>query len=51
MENLTKIDSELSTDHVFKVSTIKVEVKNYDIIMPQLERILRNKINHILGRQ
>jgi hypothetical protein len=38
-------------DHVFKVSTIRIEVKNYDIIMPQLERMLRNKINPILGRQ
>lgn len=35
----------------FRFSTIKVDVKNYDIIMPIFESILRDKINPILGRQ
>lgn len=35
----------------FRISTIKIEVKNYDIIMPIIENELRNKINPILGRQ
>lgn len=35
----------------FRFSTIKVDVKNYDIIMPMLEKTLREQINPILGRQ
>jgi hypothetical protein len=35
----------------FRFSTIKVDVKNYDIIMPMLEKTLRDQINPILGRQ
>lgn len=35
----------------FRFSTIKVDVTNYDIIMPMLEKSLRDKINPILGRQ
>lgn len=35
----------------FRLSTIKVEVENYGLIMPTLETMLRNKHNPILGRQ
>ncbi len=35
----------------FRVSTIKVEVDNYDIILPIVERTLRDKINPLVGRQ
>ncbi len=35
----------------FRVSTIKVAVNNYDIIIPEFERNLRNRLNPILGRQ
>lgn len=35
----------------FRLSTIRVDVKNYDLIMPQLERALRDEHNPILGRQ
>lgn len=36
---------------VFRVSAVRVNVSNYDLIMPQLETLLRNRINPILGRQ
>lgn len=35
----------------FRLSTIRVEVENYDLIMPKLEGALRDKYNPILGRQ
>ena len=35
----------------FRLSTIRVEVENYDLIMPKLEAALRNKYNPLLGRQ
>jgi hypothetical protein len=35
----------------FRLSTIRVDVKNYNIIMPYLENIFREKYNPILGRQ
>lgn len=35
----------------FRFSTIKVDVVNYDIIMPMTEKALRERINPILGRQ
>lgn len=35
----------------FKVSTIKIDVKNYDQIMPIVEKTLRDRINPIIGRQ
>ncbi|MBP8628021.1 MAG: hypothetical protein KBI04_05455 [Paludibacteraceae bacterium] len=35
----------------FRVSVVRVNVSNYDLIMPQLETLLRNRINPILGRQ
>jgi len=37
--------------HEFRVSTIKIETVNYDIIAPQFESVMRDKINPILGRQ
>ena len=39
------------TDLTFRVSTLKIDVVNYDIIMPNIERALRNKYNPILGKQ
>lgn len=38
-------------NNIFRLSTIRVQVKNYDIIMPIIESELRNKINPIIGRQ
>jgi len=35
----------------FRLSTLRVSVKNYDSIVPQLERIMRDRYNPILGRQ
>ncbi|WP_026473104.1 hypothetical protein [Alkaliflexus imshenetskii] len=35
----------------FRISSIKVDVKNYDLIVPQVEKYFRNEINPILGRQ
>jgi len=35
----------------FRLSTIPVEVKNYDLIVPKLEAALRDVHNPILGRQ
>ena len=36
---------------MFRLSTIKVEVNNYNAIMPKIESQLRNKINPLIGRQ
>jgi hypothetical protein len=36
---------------VYRVSTIEINVNNYDLIMPQFENILRDRINPILGRK
>jgi hypothetical protein len=35
----------------FRVSTINIKVDNYDLIMPQFENLMRDRINPILGRQ
>jgi len=35
----------------FRISTIEVDVKNYDQILPQIETVLRNRLNPIVGRQ
>lgn len=35
----------------FRLSTVRVDVENYDLIMPKLEAALRDKHNPILGRQ
>lgn len=34
-----------------RISTIKIKVENYNMIMPIIESELRNRINPILGRQ
>lgn len=36
---------------IFRISTIKVVVSNYDLIMPQVESLMREKYHPILGRQ
>ena len=38
-------------DQKFRVSAIKVNVKNYDLIVPQFENLLRERLNPILGRK
>lgn len=38
-------------DELFKLHTIKCEVKNYDWIVPLIESKMRNTINPLLGRQ
>jgi len=35
----------------FRISTIKLDVVNYDLIVPYFESALRNSLNPILGRQ
>jgi hypothetical protein len=35
----------------FKLSALKIEVKNYDALVPKIEWQLRNKINPIIGKQ
>jgi hypothetical protein len=39
------------TGHTFRVSTIALNVQNYDLIAPAIEKFLRDKFNPILGRQ
>ncbi|MCC5919750.1 MAG: hypothetical protein LAT68_00020 [Cyclobacteriaceae bacterium] len=38
-------------DETFRLSTVKVEVENYDAIVPRIEWQLRNRINPIIGKQ
>jgi hypothetical protein len=38
-------------DLKFRLSFIKIDVKNYNVIMPLVESQLRNRFNPILGRQ
>lgn len=38
-------------NEIFRLKTIRVEVENYDLILPILENELRNKFNPIIGRQ
>lgn len=38
-------------DEIFRLSTVKMDLKNYDSLMPLIESTLRNRINPILGRQ
>ncbi len=38
-------------NNIFRLSTIKIDVVNYNIIMPIIENEFRNKLNPILGRQ
>ncbi len=35
----------------FRISTIPLNVKNYDLILPQVEKHFRESINPILGKQ
>jgi len=35
----------------FRLSTLRIDVENYDLIMPKIEGALRNIHNPILGRQ
>lgn len=35
----------------FRVSSLKIDVKNYDVIAPYLENLLRNHWNPIVGKQ
>lgn len=37
--------------YAFQLSTVRLEVENYDLIMPSVEKALRDKFNPILGRQ
>lgn len=38
-------------DHIFRLKVCKVSVTNYDAIVPQIERQLRNRINPLIGKQ
>jgi len=38
-------------DAEFRLSTVKIEVVNYNMILPKVESYLRNKINPLIGRQ
>lgn len=38
-------------NETFRLKTIKIEVENYDAIVPRIEWQLRNKINPIIGKQ
>lgn len=38
-------------DEIFRISYISMPIQNYDWVMYKLERILRDRINPILGRQ
>ena len=36
---------------IFRISVIKLELKNYDSIIPVIENQLRNRINPLIGKQ
>lgn len=38
-------------DETFRLKTIRIEVENYDAILPRVEWQLRNQINPIIGKQ
>ncbi|WP_452226807.1 hypothetical protein [Lacinutrix cladophorae] len=38
-------------NHTFRLKAIKVDVHNYDSIVPKIEWQLRNRINPIIGKQ
>lgn len=38
-------------NNIFRLSTIQLDVRNYNIIMPIIENELRDKLNPIVGRQ
>ncbi len=38
-------------NEIFKLSFINIPTQNYDWVMPKLEKILRDRINPIIGRQ
>lgn len=38
-------------DKTFRLKAIKIDVKNYDAIVPKIEWQLRNRINPIIGKQ
>ena len=38
-------------NETFRLKTIKIEVVNYDAIIPRIESQLRNRINPIIGKQ
>ena len=38
-------------DETFRLSTIRIEISNYDAIIPIVESQLRDKINPLIGRQ
>jgi len=38
-------------NETFRLKTIKIEVENYDAIVPRIEWQLRNRINPIIGKQ
>lgn len=38
-------------DNTFRLKALKVDVKNYDAIVPEIEWQLRNRINPIIGKQ
>lgn len=38
-------------NHSFRLKVLRVDVKNYDTIVPKIEWQLRNRINPIIGRQ
>ena len=37
--------------HTFRIKSIKVDVHNYDSIVPKIEWQLRNRLNPIIGKQ
>ena len=38
-------------EETFRLSTISLQVVNYNVIVPRIEQLLRDRINPILGRQ
>jgi hypothetical protein len=39
------------SDRQFRLFTIPLNVQNYDLIAPSLERELRDRLNPIVGKQ
>jgi hypothetical protein len=38
-------------NHIFRLKAIRIDVQNYDSIVPKVEWQLRNRINPIIGKQ
>jgi hypothetical protein len=38
-------------EHTFRLNKIRLDIRNYDAIVPKLESQLRERINPLIGKQ